>query len=208
MVQRVDDLHPDLVLERVHPSHVGEPECRPLDPDLGHRRRLLPRRPDPPLDHLVVGLVRPPVVLAIQTDSQPVGELAVGDARVGLDPQVVLADGLGHFPGVEQQAGVQDVRQRRRVGLADDVFHDDDRQALLALLEEGVGQAELERDVLGRAGQGLAELSLGLVGVPLAEQPFGQRPPQGEVVRGDSQRLPQHLQIAVASHRVLPGPRG
>jgi len=57
MIHREDDLHPDLVLQRLHAADVVILERGPLDLQARGRRGVGPRRACPPLDHVVVFLV-------------------------------------------------------------------------------------------------------------------------------------------------------
>ena len=161
MIHRVDDLDPDLFLDRLHPADVIEREAGPVDVDGGLVAGLAPRRADASLDdfaRIVVGVGRG---LVVGADPEPFGELAIGDGRVGTDAPVIVPYGLLDLAGRGRAAGRRArTPRRRRIRPLDQSLEDDDGQAALTLLQERVGQSDLQVRVLGSQRQRLAKLGL------------------------------------------------
>ena len=84
-------------------------------------------------------------------------------------------------------------------------FQDDDGQVVLALLEEGVGQADLEVNVVGSQGEGFAKLGLGELGPALREQALREMPPQRNILGRKANSLPQGFKSTISGQRELLG---
>ena len=114
---------------------------------------------------------------------------------------MVLPHGLLDFAGGGKQSGVKHKGQRRGGRLLGERFQDHNGQVVLALLEEGVGQADLEVSILGSQGQGFAKLGLGELGPALREQALREMPPQRNILRREADSLPQGFKSAISGQR-------
>ena len=118
---------------------------------------------------------------------------------------MVLPHGLLDFAGGGKQSGVKHKGQGRGAWVLGQRFEDDNGQVVLALLEEGVGQADLEVSVLGSQGEGLAKLGLGELGPALREQALREMPPQRNILGREANSLPQRFKSAISGQRQLLG---
>ena len=209
MVQRVDDLHPDLFLEPA-PSRRRRRTC-----SFGRstsaselRRRVGPGRPDPALDHVVRSSSIVVVVVLVRRDRGfPAARRTRGRRPPGRPRP--LGDTAGPPPRPPRRRTAAGRRARTPAAGRPAAWSTSSRMTtarlVLALLEEGIGQPDLERGVVGSQRQGLAELGLGQVGPTLAEQALGQMSPQRDILGREAHGLPQGLQGAIAVHRNLLG---
>ena len=104
----MDDLHPDLVLDRVHAADVVEGDARPFDLRFRHAAFSFHADVNAAIDHLAI--------FRVGADSEPAGELEIGDGWVLLDAGFVLSHGPIDVAGAEEKLGVQDERGGGRVG--------------------------------------------------------------------------------------------
>ena len=116
---------------------------------------------------------------------------------------MVLPDGLLDFAGRGKQSGVEYERQRRGGRVLGEGFEDDNGQVVLALLEKGVGQADLQVTVVGSEGQGLAKLGLGKLRPAVREQALREMPPQGYILGREADSLPQRFKSTISGQRQL-----
>ena len=106
-------------------------------------RGLFPRRSHLAFDDFALPLAG--------TDTEPAGEVRVGHGWVEVKSFAVLPHGPLDFAGAKQELGVDHVSLRRRVGLLQQGFDDNQGLAVLVLQGKRAGQADLEKRV-GRSG--------------------------------------------------------
>jgi hypothetical protein len=185
MRKRVNDLQPDLFLERLHAADVVEIDLRPLDL----------------LDPLVVRQIALPhaaiddlALLIGRTNPQPLGQLAVGRLGILLQAELVLRDGPRDVAGMQQQPRIKHVGCSRRLAVANQILQHHQRRAPLLLRMKGPRQPQLEQAIAGRQLESLLELGLGLLRLAAAQQRFGQVPAQRHIVRRKPQRFAQGIE--------------
>ena len=199
MGERVDDLQPDLFLERLHAAHVGEAEPG--------RSTSVVVCPSPPRVSAQASRIRP-----CTTKGSSPGRLAAGGA-VGEERVIPSREARSSSAreGSNSRARrywcpARSVSPRRSRSRAcrrkvrgghlpaldlDQRLHQHQGLGVLALPVEGPGEAHLQAPVVRGLGQGLAVLRLGLPRPPGSQEGVGQVLTQGDIVRGRAQGLAQ-----------------
>ena len=126
-------------LERVHPADAIESQRRAVDIDVRVGGIILPGRPDASLNHRALRLGPIPRLAASS------GSARSGSASI---PRRYCRTAYLDISGAEEDPGIKDAGLRRAARLGADL-EQHGRQVVLALLQEGVGEAELETGVLG-----------------------------------------------------------
>ena len=137
MLERLDDLHADLFLDRVHAADVGERRSSAA-------RRRTPAAPGgsspagcADAAFLVDVVVSPPLAAI---DAQLAGKLRVGRRGIDLQRLAVLVAGALRLAGAQQQPRVQHVGPGRRVAPFDEILDDHQRLRIFLLLVIHAGQ--------------------------------------------------------------------
>ncbi len=205
----MNDLDPDLFLDRFHAADVGEREARPVDLD----RRCLRAGSDqadrtrPSTTSLVSRRrsLRRSASLAGRADAQALGELAVGDRRVGVDTPVVLPHGLLDLAGIGQQPGIKHKRHGRGVGRLTTLSRITRARSFLPCCRKALASPTLRFRSSGARSSASRYSASASSGRPWREQALGEVPPQRNVLGREPYSLSQGFERAITGHRMLLG---